>query len=333
MASPRVFRRRRSQPSWVARRAPSRVRSTATAPRRATGRYGPTGWHRRGPGGPGHRSWPNISRAPRGRRAATGAALVASADLTPPRAGLPRRSLDAGLPRDDLHLPVRAGQGWASWAPERASSDPTGAPAAAAAGLSGTTKDQEHGPDPTSTRGGDLPTRSRPLGGRPRRRSPRWLAHRDAGRAPQPLPGTAAPSQRRRHRQRHRGAHPSHASAATDPSSVGDLGSRDRDDAPPGVHSSNGHAGVLLRRLLTLAAARTRTHTVCCGSTCPRGRSVRALRRGPEHDRQRAQQQASTYPQLADSERGLDRERCDDRLKAPSPGGQVSLAVDISDTA
>lgn len=102
---------------------------------RGTGRTEPTGWPKRGPGVPVRGSSPRTSASGDASRRDWGLGGRPSRSR-PGSRGLTGRSDHAGVARDDLHVPVRPGQGRSAWGAHGPSSDPPGETASAATGCS-----------------------------------------------------------------------------------------------------------------------------------------------------------------------------------------------------
>ncbi len=189
--------------------------------------------------------------------------------------GVPRRSGDVGVARDDLPVALRAVPGRAETGAGRgicAPAAPLRKPQREAEAASRTT--QGHGDDQRTPRRGRRPRGARSLGRRPDPRLVRVrLRGRHAGRTNDPVRDAAAPARRthRGHRAGGDGREDGHPARAATP--VTDLGPRQprwpttsRSPKPPACRSTSATP------TRPGSAAPTRTPTDCCASTSPRAR-------------------------------------------------------------
>ncbi len=186
---------------------------------------------------------------------------------------LPRSPGDAGVPRDDLPGPLRAGPGPAAPGTIALPAHRTcGAPPTPAAR---STQEAHHDPRHTADLSpagrGRGPRRARTLGGRPDHRQRQRISHRDPGRTQQPVRDAAAPARpaRRRAGPRRHDHHHAHPAGGDPP--LPDPGSRKgTDPARPRSPSPWTCRSTSATRTALGSAAATRTPTGCYASTSPR---------------------------------------------------------------
>jgi IS30 family transposase len=268
--------------------------------------------------------------AARPGRAGARAAVVTAADQLPAPRRVPRRLLDAGPGRDDLHVAVCAGQAGSTRGADGAPADGAGAASSPAAGHRATGADPGPAADlPAPYRGpgpavpghweGDLVVgrRNQSYVCTLVERSSRYLLLlpvRD-GRTDTVVAALAAamarlPAQLCRSLTWDRGIEMTRHATFT---------------------AATGIPRVLRRRAMPVAAGDQREHQRAAAAVpASRTRPRRLPSRGAANHRGRAQQPAAKDARVENSNRGPNRARCVDRLRPPSPWGQFSSVVDMS---
>src|SRR5262249_19579208 len=127
------------------------------------------------------------SAAPSGSGTPPPATLVAATDRGPARRGLSRRSAYAGVTRNDLPIPLRAGARSAACRTHAVLAHGTRAPPATATSAVPSGPDGGHGADQRTPRRGGRSGRARPLGGGSHHRQDGQLGDRHPDRAAESL--------------------------------------------------------------------------------------------------------------------------------------------------